>query len=127
MAVPMTTQLDSESVAQNQNVVVPQQKESQFRSVLETVSKAGAILLAVIYAVGFLIVVLHHAQYGIAEFNPLKPKIFSAGILFALLFAVPAIAAYRFYIIPDKITEDETKQAKTPTSRIWRRRPTSTD
>lgn len=112
----MNTQLDSErTVVHNQNVVVPQQTESQFRSVLETVSKAGAVLLAVIYAVGFLIVILHHAQYGIAEFNPLKPKIFSAGILFGLLFAVPYIAAYRFYSPRDKTSDDNSEKTKTPT------------
>jgi hypothetical protein len=93
---------------------MPNQTESQFRSILETVSKAGAVLLATVYAAGFLIVVLHHAQYGIAEFNPLKPKIFSAGILFILLFAVPAIAAYRFYAPSTKADDANPEQPKKP-------------
>ena len=109
----MTTQLDSErTVRQGQNAVVPQEKEFRFRSVLETVSKAGAVLLAIIYAAGFLIVILHHAQYGIAEFNPLKPKIFSAGILFGLLFAAPAVAGYRFYVTPKQSTEGSIEKTK---------------
>jgi hypothetical protein len=66
-------------------------------SLLETASRLGALSIAVIYAAGFLIITLHDSQFGIVEFSPFRPRIFSAGALFALLLAVPVLAVSRAF------------------------------
>jgi len=66
-------------------------------SLLETASRLGAVSIAVIYAAGFLIITLHDSQFGIVEFSPFRPRIFSAGALFALLLAVPVLAVSRAF------------------------------
>jgi hypothetical protein len=73
--------------------------ESRFATGLEITARAAGIFLAVVYGTGFLIVAIHHAQYGIAQFDPLKPKIFSTGVVFFLLTALPAILAFRAFNI----------------------------
>lgn len=65
-------------------------------SSLETLYKGGAVIFALTYGAGFLIVSLHHATFGISQFNPLKPRIFSAGILFLFLVAISASFTTRF-------------------------------
>jgi hypothetical protein len=49
------------------------------------------------YVAGYLIVTLHHSQFGIVEFSPIRPRIFSAGALFLLLLAVPFLAVSRVF------------------------------
>lgn len=71
--------------------------ESRFVAGLEVTARAAAIFVTIVYGTGFLIVAIHHAQYGIAQFDPLKPKIFSTGIVFVLLAALPTIAAFRTF------------------------------
>jgi len=66
-------------------------------SPLETASRLAAVFIAVIYAAGFLIITLHDSQFGIVEFSPFRPRIFSAGALFALLLAVPVLAVSRAF------------------------------
>lgn len=70
---------------------------SRLSAGLEVTARAVAIFAAVVYGAGFLIVAIHHAQYGIAQFDPLRPKIFSTGIVFLLLIAIPTIAAFRAF------------------------------
>jgi len=65
-------------------------------SLIEMASKSVGVVLAVAYVAGFLIVALHHARFGIAEFSPLKPKVFAAGVLFLLLSLVPSVGAWRW-------------------------------
>lgn len=64
---------------------------------LETLTKVSAMLLAFTYGSGFMVVSLHHAQYGIAEMNLLKARILSAGFIFLLLTALPVIATARVF------------------------------
>src|SRR5271169_590491 len=64
-------------------------------SVLEQLSKFAALMFACIYAFGFMIVSLSDAQYGVLQFNLLKPRIFAAGALFILLVAIPSFAIRR--------------------------------
>jgi hypothetical protein len=78
----------------------PQTHRPGTLSAIESVSRLAAVSIAVIYAAGFLIVTTHCSQFGIVEFSPFRPRIFSAGALFALLLAVPLLAvsrAFRFY------------------------------
>ena len=71
--------------------------ESRFITGLEITARAAAVFLAAVYGAGFLIVAIHHAQYGIAQFDPLKPKIFSTGVVFFLLTALPTSLAFRAF------------------------------
>ena len=73
--------------------------ESRLAAGVEMYAKASALFLAVVYGAGFLIVAVHHAQYGVAQFDPLKPKIFSTGVVFFLLVAGASIAAFRVFQI----------------------------
>jgi hypothetical protein len=59
--------------------------------------KAGAVALGFFYVVGFLIVTLHHAQFGIATFDLLRPRMFAAGTAWVVLTAVPAVFALRTF------------------------------
>jgi hypothetical protein len=73
-------------------------------SLVDLLSKAAALILACIYGFGFLVVSLNEAQYGIVEFNVLKPRIFAAGALFTLLIAIPTLAIRRVHrrsLIPE--------------------------
>jgi hypothetical protein len=76
------------------------EKESTLTPVtesLEFVAKFAALFLALVYAVGFVIISIHHAQFSIPEFDPLKPKIFSTGLVFFVLVATPILTAYRTF------------------------------
>jgi hypothetical protein len=55
------------------------------------------LFIGLIYGVGFTIISIHHAQFSISEFDPLKPKIFSTGLVFLLLAATPIVGAYRTF------------------------------
>jgi hypothetical protein len=73
--------------------------ESRFATGLEITARATGLFLAAVYGTGFLIVAIHHAQYGIAQFDPLKPKIFSTGAVFFVLMAAPVMLAFRAFNI----------------------------
>jgi hypothetical protein len=60
-------------------------------------AKTGGILLGAIYVCGFVIVTLHHARFGISQFDVLRPRIIAAGVSFMLLTAVPALISLRFF------------------------------
>lgn len=64
-------------------------------SLVDQLSKAVALILAATYGFGFLVVSLNEAEYGIYQFNVLKPRIFAAGALFALMLAIPTLAIRR--------------------------------
>jgi hypothetical protein len=70
---------------------------SRFLSGLQAVAQAAAVFVAVVYGTGFLIVAIHHAGYGIAQFDFLKTKIISTGIVFVLLTAISVVAAFRVF------------------------------
>lgn len=57
--------------------------------------KHAAVIFAIIYGTGFLILSIHHARFGMETTEPFKPKVFSAGVLFAVLAGVPCIAMAR--------------------------------
>ncbi|MGA2607944.1 MAG: hypothetical protein ABSH01_10880 [Terriglobia bacterium] len=66
-------------------------------SLLESASRLGAFFIAAVYAGGYLIIALHGSHFGIVEFSPFRPRIFSAGALLALLLVVPLVAASRAF------------------------------
>jgi hypothetical protein len=66
-------------------------------SQIDLLARAGAVLLVLLYGLGFLIVSVHRASYGMVQFELLRPKLLSAGILFSVLFVLPALEACRAY------------------------------
>lgn len=70
-------------------------EQSRALAELEVGVKAAAIFVAIVYAVGYSIVAIHHSMFAIAQFDPLKPKIVLTGLIFILLTAIPGIAAVR--------------------------------
>jgi len=66
---------------------------------LEFGIKFSALFFGLVYGLGFLIIAIHHSTLSIPEFDPLKPKIFTAGIVFSLLVGLPVLAALRTFNI----------------------------
>jgi hypothetical protein len=64
-------------------------------ALIETAAKASAILLGLVYTTGFLVVTVHHAKFGISDFNILRPRIVYAGLLFLLFTVLPAVSVSR--------------------------------
>jgi hypothetical protein len=54
-------------------------------------AQLAGVLVVFIYAGGFLALSLHHASFGISQFNLLRPKILSAGVLFLVFATLPVI------------------------------------
>jgi hypothetical protein len=69
----------------------------EFERILELIFRAGAILLVVLYASGFLIVSFHNGFYGIVAFSLFRARLLSAGILFFIFLAFPAIETARCF------------------------------
>src|SRR6266851_5384767 len=57
--------------------------------------KHAAVIFAIIYGTGFLVLSIHHSRFGVETIEPFKPKVFSAGLLFAVFAGVPCIAMAR--------------------------------
>jgi hypothetical protein len=85
--------------------------EPKISSSLSSISRASAVLIGVVYFAAFLTVTLHLARFGVSEFNLLRPHIFSAGALFALVCAIPIYSVLRLYGLVGPI------QAKAPGGR----------
>lgn len=64
---------------------------------LEPLTRLGAVLFALSYGAGFVIVTLHHSQFGIAEFSLLRVRVLAAGVLFIALSLLPIIVAARVF------------------------------
>jgi hypothetical protein len=64
---------------------------------LEPAAKASAIVFGFLYGIGFLIVSIHHASFGISEFSLFRPHIITTGVLFVLLNGLPVVLAHRIY------------------------------
>jgi hypothetical protein len=64
---------------------------------LERAARAGAISLGGTYAVGFVIVNLHHAMFGIPDLSLLRARVVGAGFLFLLMTILPVVGIARAY------------------------------
>lgn len=58
----------------------------------DTLSKGVAAIAIALYACGFLIVSLHHSNYGFIGTNPFRPRILAAGAWFLFLSVVPILS-----------------------------------
>ena len=61
---------------------------------LELFSRVVGTALVLTYGLGFLILSLHQARFGIAQFNPFRARVFAAGFIFVCLTALPAAALH---------------------------------
>lgn len=68
-----------------------------FKGVLEPLARLGAILFGATYLLGFLIVIQHHADFGIVDVGVFRARVMAAGILFDVLTILPIILASRIY------------------------------
>jgi len=59
--------------------------------------KHAALLFGVVYAAGFLVSSLYQAHFGLDTLEPLKAKVFSAGILFVVLALISCVAMARLH------------------------------
>lgn len=92
--------------------------EEKLRSRVAELAQLTGILAVVTYGAGFLALSLHHASFGISQFNLLRPKIISAGVLFfvlATLAAIETTQAFGFHLGGDKLLE--TDNISVPTRR----------
>jgi len=62
---------------------------------VDLVSKTGALAAVAFYVIGFIIITIQHATYGIVEFSLFRARVLAAGILFAVLFGLPFAGACR--------------------------------
>lgn len=92
--------------------------EEKLRSRIAVLVQLTGILAVVTYGVGFLALSLHHASFGISQFNLLRPKIIFAGVLFfvlATLAAIETTRAFNFHLGGDELLE--TDKISVPTRR----------
>src|ERR1022692_985495 len=62
----------------------------------DPLSKSVAAVAIAVYACGFLIVSLHHSNYGFIGTNPFRPRVLAAGAWFLFLSAIPITAATQY-------------------------------
>jgi len=67
------------------------QSGSDIGKIIDLMVKAAVVLAAVIYGCGFLVISIHQFRYGIAEMNPLRPRVLAAGIWFLFFAAIPFV------------------------------------
>jgi len=62
----------------------------------DTLSKGVAAIAIAAYVCGFLIVSLHHANYGFVGTNPFRPRILAAGAWFMFFTVIPVAIASKY-------------------------------
>jgi hypothetical protein len=70
-------------------VATPAMTEELFRNRIQLAASAIAVAGVIAYGIGFLVLTVHHASFGIPLIGVLRPRIISAGILFCALAAIP--------------------------------------
>ncbi|HYM77611.1 MAG TPA: hypothetical protein VE377_16685 [Candidatus Dormibacteraeota bacterium] len=66
----------------------------------DSLSKGVAALAIGLYACGFLIVSIHHSNYGFIGINPFRPRILAAGAWFFFFTSIPVSIAVRLKSLP---------------------------
>jgi hypothetical protein len=82
--------------------------EEKLRGRVQVIAQLTGVLAVAIYGGGFLAMSLHHASFGISQFNLLRPKIISAGVLFFVFASLPVIETIQIFGFP---TTEVTKTA----------------
>src|SRR4051812_22957072 len=72
-------------------------RRTSLMATVEMLAKAFAIVIGVAYAAGFTIITLHHARFGILQFEMFRPRVAAAGVTFLALVLLPiAVALWHF-------------------------------
>jgi hypothetical protein len=74
----------------------------------DIIVKAAVILAALIYSCGFIVISLSQHSYGIAEANPLRPKVLAAGIWFLIFAALPFLIVTETRIFRPRSTDSDS-------------------
>jgi hypothetical protein len=69
--------------------------EQSIKSRLEILTPIAGGAAILVYVVGFLVLSIHHASFGILDSGLLRPRILSAGVIFCILTLIPAIETIR--------------------------------
>jgi hypothetical protein len=80
---------------------------NRLASLLEVMSKGTAALAAAAYVIGFLVVSIHSASFGLSSINPLRPRILTAGAWFIFFSALPAYIAMQLHVHSHEIKPEE--------------------
>lgn len=70
----------------------PGRSEKILGSYVESLTRITASSLVLMYGIGFLILSIHEARFGISQFSPLRARIIFVGFTFTVLAALPAAA-----------------------------------
>jgi hypothetical protein len=81
--------------------------EEFLKTRIQLAASVIAIIGVVLYGIGFLVLTIHHASFGIPLIGFLRPRIVSAGILFCAFAAIP-VAGLLFTI--KRTQQTETKK-----------------
>lgn len=73
--------------------------ENRVSTVLQTSSHALVVGAGVVYLFGFVIVSIHDASFGIADFSLFRTKAIAVGCLFGFLVALPIVVTFRTFRI----------------------------
>lgn len=80
--------------------------EESLKNRIQLAASAIAVIGVVVYGIGFLVLTVHHASFGIPLIGFLRPRIISAGILFCAFATIP-VAGLLFAV---KRTKPATKK-----------------
>lgn len=75
---------------------------ANLKDTVDVLSRVVAVVFALLYAAGFLVVSIHDAMFGIVQFSFLKPRIFAAGGLCVVLTAVALVLARKVGLFQPK-------------------------
>src|SRR5580700_9173564 len=91
----------------------PPQSRSDIRALVDLIVKSAVILAAIIYGCGYVVISVDQFSHGMAEMNPLRPKVLAAGIWFLFFAAVPFIF----------VTEQRAIKSRNLENQRWLRMP----
>ena len=89
-------------------------------SYVRVASEYVAVLAAIVYGTGFVVVSYYLARKGIVSFSILRPKIFGAGLAFLVFASVPLISAFQWFSILGFSFQPLMNQAHSSRTRIYR-------
>lgn len=70
------------------------------KSQAQAAYNGATVVVLAVYVIGFLILSLHHAYFGIPQVSLLRGRIISSGLLFCVLAAIPVIETVRIVDLP---------------------------
>ncbi len=78
-----------------------------FKTQAQAAYHGATVAALAIYVIGFLILSLHHAYFGIPQVSLLRGRIISTGLLFCVLAAIPVIETVRAVDLPSVLAASD--------------------